>query len=138
LGEVITPLDETTVDATIKDFIKEGVEAIAICFLHGYKNPIHEKKLASYIRSKYPQFEVISSHEVTREWREYERTSTTVLSAYVKPIATKYLNNLSHHLQNLGYKNNLYIMQSNGGITTVDDVKAKKTKKIAAAVIFLK
>jgi N-methylhydantoinase A len=124
LGEVITPLDETTVDATIKDFIKEGVEAIAICFLHGYKNPIHEKKLASYIRSKYPQFEVISSHEVTREWREYERTSTTVLSAYVKPIATKYLNNLSHHLQNLGYKNNLYIMQSNGGITTVDDVKA--------------
>jgi N-methylhydantoinase A len=124
LGEVITPLDETTVDATIKDFIKEGVEAIAICFLHAYKNPIHEKKLASYIRSKYPQFEVISSHEVTREWREYERTSTAVLSAYVKPIATKYLNNLSHLLQNLGYKNNLYIMQSNGGITTVDDVKA--------------
>jgi N-methylhydantoinase A len=100
LGEVITPLDETTVDATIKDFIKEGVEAIAICFLHAYKNPIHEKKLASYIRSKYPQFEVISSHEVTREWREYERTSTAVLSAYVKPIATKYLNKLSHLLQN--------------------------------------
>ncbi len=124
LGEIITPLDETTVDAHIEDFIKEGVEAIAICFLHGYKNPVHEKKLASYIRAKYPQFEVITSHEVTREWREYERTSTTVLSAYVKPIATKYLNNLTHHLQRLGYKNNLYIMQSNGGITTVDDVKA--------------
>nr|WP_298929605.1 hydantoinase/oxoprolinase family protein [uncultured Allomuricauda sp.] len=124
LGEVITPLDETTVDTHITQFIKEGVEAIAVCFLHGYKNPVHEKKLADYIRSKYPQFEVITSHEVTREWREYERTSSTVLSAYVKPIATKYLNNLTHHLQKLGYKNNLYIMQSNGGITTVEDVKA--------------
>lgn len=124
LGEVITPLDLSSVDAHITEFINEGVEAIAICFLHGYKNPIHEKKLASYIRSKYPQFEVITSYEVTREWREYERTSTTVLSAYVKPLATKYLNNLTHHLQKLGYKNDLYIMQSNGGITTVEDVKA--------------
>ncbi|WP_242157190.1 hydantoinase/oxoprolinase family protein [Aestuariivivens sediminis] len=124
LGEVITPLDEKSVDEHISEFIEEGVEAIAICFLHGYKNPIHEKKLAKYIRLKYPNFEVITSHEVTREWREYERTSSTVLSAYVKPIATKYLNNLTHHLQNLGYKNNLYIMQSNGGITTVEDVKA--------------
>ncbi|MBS9463939.1 hydantoinase/oxoprolinase family protein [Flagellimonas sp. 389] len=123
LGEVITPLDESEVDKHIDEFVKENVEAIAICFLHGYKNPIHEKKLAAYIRSKYPQFEVITSHEVTREWREYERTSSTVLSAYVKPIATKYLNNLTHHLQKLGYKNNLYVMQSNGGITTVEDVK---------------
>ncbi|WP_299671230.1 hydantoinase/oxoprolinase family protein [uncultured Polaribacter sp.] len=124
LGEIITPLDESSVDKHIGKFIKEGVEAIAICFLHGYKNPVHEKQLATYIRTKYPQFEVITSHEVTREWREYERTSSTVLSAYVKPIATKYLNNLTHHLQKLGYKNNLYIMQSNGGITTVGDVKA--------------
>ncbi|TXD51396.1 MULTISPECIES: hydantoinase/oxoprolinase family protein [unclassified Polaribacter] len=124
LGEIITPIDETTVDKHIVEFLKEGVEAIAICFLHGYKNPIHEEKLANYIRAKYPQFEVISSYEVTREWREYERTSSTVLSAYVKPLATKYLNNLTHHLQKLGYKNDLYIMQSNGGITTVDDVKA--------------
>jgi N-methylhydantoinase A len=124
MGEIITPLDETSVDKHIIEFIKEDVEAIAICFLHGYKNPVHEKQLATYIRKKYPQFEVITSHEVTREWREYERTSSTVLSAYVKPIATKYLNNLTHHLQRLGYKNNLYIMQSNGGITTVEDVKA--------------
>ncbi|WP_350284479.1 hydantoinase/oxoprolinase family protein [uncultured Croceitalea sp.] len=124
LGEVITPLEESSVDEHIAMFIKEGVEAIAICFLHGYKNPIHEKKLAAYIRTKYPQFEIITSHEVTREWREYERTSSTVLSAYVKPIATKYLNNLTYHLQKLGYKNSLYIMQSNGGITTIEDVKA--------------
>ncbi len=124
LGEIVVPLEVTQVDHIIEDFIKEGVEAIAICLLHGYKNPAHEKELAGYIRKKYPQFEVISSHEVTREWREYERTSSTVLSAYVKPIATKYLNNLTANLEQLGYRNNLYIMQSNGGITTVEDVKA--------------
>lgn len=61
---------------------------------------------------------------MTREWREYERTSSVVLSSYVKPIATKYLNNLTTNLKQMGYRNNLYIMQSNGGITTVEDVKA--------------
>ena len=124
LGEVVTPLNETEVEPHLKNFLEEGVQAIAICFLHGYKNPKHEKKLASYIREKYPQFEVIASHEVTREWREYERTSSTVLSAYVKPIATEYLDNLSSNLKKLNYEESLYIMQSNGGITTVEDVKA--------------
>lgn len=124
LGEIVVPLEESQVDDIIEMFIKENVEAIAICLIHGYKNPVHEKKLANYIRKKYPRFEVISSHEVTREWREYERTSSTVLSTYVKPIASTYLNNLTARLKELGYKNNLYIMQSNGGITTVEDVKA--------------
>lgn len=124
LGDIITPLDTSNVDDLVNYFISEGVESIAICLLHAYKNPIHEKQLSNYIKQKYPNIEVITSHEVTREWREYERTSSTVLSAYVKPIATKYLNNLSDNLRKLGYKNNLYIMQSNGGITTVEDVKA--------------
>jgi N-methylhydantoinase A len=124
LGEVVTPLDTGDIESLVEYFISEGVESIAICLLHAYKNPIHEKQLSKIIKAKYPTIEVITSHEVTREWREYERTSSTVLSAYVKPIATKYLNNLTHHLQKLGYKNNLYIMQSNGGITTMDDVKA--------------
>lgn len=124
LGEIVTPLNTDNLDDLLHYFIDEGVESIAICLLHAYKNPIHEKKLCEIIKQKYPQIQVIASHEVTREWREYERTSTTVLSAYVKPIATKYLNNLAHNLQKKGYHHNLYIMQSNGGITTVDDVKA--------------
>lgn len=124
LGEIITPLDTRNVDEMVKYFIAENVESIAICLLHAYKNPIHEKQLGELIKQNYPNIEVITSHEVTREWREYERTSSTVLSAYVKPIATKYLNNLTDNLRKLGYKNNLYIMQSNGGITTVEDVKA--------------
>lgn len=124
LGEVVTPLDKSNIDSLVQGFKNEDVEAIAICLLHGYKNPSHEKILADLIRTKYPEFEVICSHEVTREWREYERTSSTVLSAYVKPIATKYLNNLTANLKDMGYAQNLYIMQSNGGITTVEDVKA--------------
>jgi N-methylhydantoinase A len=124
LGEIVSPLDTSKVDELVKYFLSEGVESIAICLLHAYKNPVHEKALSKFIKEKYPDLEVITSHEVTREWREYERTSSTVLSAYVKPIATKYLNNLTDNLRKLGYKHNLYIMQSNGGITTVDDVKA--------------
>jgi N-methylhydantoinase A len=124
LGEIVAPLDTSNVDELVEYFISEGVESIAICLLHAYKNPIHEKELSKYIKAKYTTVEVIASHEVSREWREYERTSSTVLSGYVKPIATKYLNNLTDNLKMLGYKNNLYIMQSNGGITTVEDVKA--------------
>ena len=123
LGEIVTPIDISNIDELVEYFISENVESIAICLLHAYKNPTHEKQLRDLIKQKYPNIEVIASYEVTREWREYERTSSTVLSAYVKPIATKYLNNLTHNLQKLGYKNDLYIMQSNGGITTVEDVK---------------
>lgn len=89
LGEIITPLDIHQTDKIIEEFIAEDVEAIAICLMHGYKNPVHEQLITDYIRKNYPQFEVISSHEVTREWREYERTSSVVLSSYVKPIATQ-------------------------------------------------
>jgi N-methylhydantoinase A len=124
LGEVVSPLDTSSIKNLVGNFIKEGVESIAICLLHAYKNPVHEKQLSELIKKNYPNIEVITSHEVTREWREYERTSSTVLSAYVKPIVVKYLNKLSLNLQKLGYKNNLYIMQSNGGITTVEDIKA--------------
>jgi len=124
LGEIVSPLDMSKVDDLVQYFLSEGVESIAICLLHAYKNPVHEKALSHFIKQKYPDLEVITSHEVTREWREYERTSSTVLSAYVKPIATKYLNNLTSNLSKLGYNHSLYIMQSNGGITTVEDVKA--------------
>ncbi|MFV0247426.1 MAG: hydantoinase/oxoprolinase family protein [Tenacibaculum sp.] len=123
LGEILTPLDVNNIENLMEYFILENAESIAICLLHAYKNPIHEKQLSDIIKHKYPNLKVIASHEVTREWREYERTSSTVLSAYVKPIVIKYLNNLTYNLQKLGYKKNLYIMQSNGGITTVEDVK---------------
>jgi N-methylhydantoinase A len=122
-GEILHPLDTSELDEVLQYFKKEGVKTIAICFLHAYKNPEHEIELARIIKERMLNMEVVTSHTVSREWREYERTSSTVLSAYVKPTASKYLNNLDANLTKMGYKESLYIMQSNGGITTVGDVK---------------
>lgn len=123
-GEIVTELTTDNLEAIIQTCKEENVEAIAICFLHAYKNPEHELTLLEKIKLLLPEIEVIASHEVTREWREYERTSTIVLSSYVLPIAKNYLNKLEEKLRHNGLRNTPYIMQSNGGITTINDVKA--------------
>ena len=122
-GDVLRGLDMKSLEQILKKCEKEKVEAIAICLLHAYKNPIHEIQLKKRLLELNISVEVIASHEVTREWREYERTSSTVLSGYVLPIAKKYLNNLESKLKAQGLKDTPYIMQSNGGITTINDVK---------------
>lgn len=122
-GEILTPLDESEVKELVKFFKSESVEAIAVCLLHGYRNTKHEEKILEIIKKEWQDVNTIASHHVTREWREYERTSTTVLSAYVLPIADKYLTNLEKKLKANGLKKEPYIMQSNGGITTLSDVK---------------
>jgi len=122
-GEVLQELDISVLKSIVKTCKDEKVEAIAICLLHAYKNPIHEIQLKKRLLELNISVEVIASHEVTREWREYERTSSTVLSGYVLPIAKKYLNNLESKLKAQGLKDTPYIMQSNGGITTINDVK---------------
>src|SRR5438876_835613 len=93
-GEVLVPLAEDEVLAAAAGLSGEQVEAIGICFLHAYANPAHEARAAQLIRQRWPQIAVTASHEITREWREYERTSTTVLNSYVKPIAARYLDRL--------------------------------------------
>ena len=122
-GDVLRELDMKSLEQILKKCEEENVEAIAICLLHAYKNPTHEIQLKKRLLESNISVEVITSHEVTREWREYERTSSTVLSGYVLPIAKKYLNNLENNLKEKGLKNTPYIMQSNGGITTINDVK---------------
>jgi len=123
-GEVVQPLNTTALKAMLKVCKDENVEAIAVCLLHAYKNPKHELQLLEELAKLNNDIEIIASYQVTREWREYERTSSTVLSAYVLPIAKKYLNNLEHKLKERGLKEPPYIMQSNGGITTINDVKS--------------
>ena len=123
-GDVIKTLNTSTLKAIAKSCQEEGVEAIAVCLLHGYKNPDHEKQVVNELKKLVPNIELIASHQVTREWREYERTSSTVLSGYVLPTAKKYLNNLEEKLRNNGLKKAPYIMQSNGGITTLNDVRS--------------
>ncbi|MFD2588716.1 hydantoinase/oxoprolinase family protein [Croceitalea marina] len=123
-GEILKSLNTSTLKAIIKTCEEEQVEAIAICLLHAYKNPEHEIAIAKEIAQLNTDIEIISSYEVTREWREYERTSSTVLSAYVLPIAKRYLSNLEEKLNKNGLRDAPYIMQSNGGITTINDVKS--------------
>jgi N-methylhydantoinase A len=122
-GEVITPLDKEQVKEVVASFKQEGVEAIAVSFLHSYKNSQHEIQTVELIKEIWPEVAVTASHEVTKEWREYERTSTTVLNSYVKPVAASYVDRLNKKLLENEANSHNYIMQSNGGTTTFGQAK---------------
>ncbi|MGV0034380.1 MAG: hydantoinase/oxoprolinase family protein, partial [Candidatus Azotimanducaceae bacterium WSBS_2022_MAG_OTU7] len=124
-GAVRTGVALDELDDVIELFQKEGVEAIAVCFLHAYANPNHEQLVTAAIKQKWPDVPVVASHQITREWREYERTNTAVLSAYVQPVAQKYLEKLEQKLLSEKFAGSMYVMQSNGGIDTLSTVKAK-------------
>lgn len=95
MGNVRTPLSMKTVDAAADAIAAAGVEAVAVIFLHAYINPAHEATAAARLRELLPGVAVTASHEISRQWREYERSNTAVLSAYVQPIIAHYLANLS-------------------------------------------
>ncbi|AEF96043.1 hydantoinase/oxoprolinase family protein [Methanotorris igneus] len=118
-GEIITPLNEEELCKIAKEIKNKGYEVVVISFLHSYKNPIHEKKAKEIIRKLYPDVDVITSHEIDPEYKEYERTSTTVVNAYLKPLMSKYLKNLITSLRNEGFNGKFYIMQSNGGVSNI-------------------
>ncbi|MGP4081575.1 hydantoinase/oxoprolinase family protein [Pseudalkalibacillus sp. R45] len=122
-GNVITPFDQDQVKEIVNYFQKEGVEAIAVAYLHAYNNPQHEKETVQLIKELWPEVAVTASHEVTKEWREYERTSTVILNSYVKPTAASYVDRLNNKLLENDADSHNYIMQSNGGTTTFDQAK---------------
>lgn len=104
----------------IVDYLRaEAVEAIAICFLHAYANPAHEIAVARRIAELWPDVTVMPSHSITREWRDYERTNTAVLSAYVAPLTRRYLSGLDGKLRAAGLKSSVHVMRSNGGADTL-------------------
>ncbi len=119
LGKELAPLDLSGLAEIIDAFVAESVEAIAICLLHSYANEAHEVAVLEEVRRLAPNISVVASHQITRQWREYERTNTAVLSAYVQPIADNYLTKLNNSLIDGGFDGALYIMQSNCGIDTV-------------------
>lgn len=121
-GEELKPLDLSGLPAILDDFRSEGVEAVAICFLHSYADTAHEKAALEEVRRLWPGVSVVSSHQITREWREYERTSTAVLSAYVQPTAERYLSRLHNGLKEKGLPGSPYIMQSNCGVDSLESV----------------
>lgn len=119
-GNVVKGIEKSQITDIVNYFKKEKVEAIAIVFLHAYKNPIHERLVKETIKELWPEVDVTASHELTNEWREYERTSTTVLNSYVRPIANNYIKKLEKKLNNLKADTKKFIMQSNGGTTTFE------------------
>jgi N-methylhydantoinase A len=124
MGEEETPLDFAKLPKILEVYRQEGVQAIAICLLNSYANPVHEETLGAEIKKIWPEIDVVCSTDITREWREYERSNTAVLSAYVKPIVGTYLRSLNeqtHETLNVKSKN-LYIMQSNCGVDLVESI----------------
>jgi N-methylhydantoinase A len=115
-GAVLRPLDEEAARRVIGELVDAGVEALAICLLHAYLNPAHERRLAELVREAAPHLAVSCSSDVVPEIREYERTSTTTANVYVAPLMARYLEDLERRLAGLGVPGQLYVMQSSGGI----------------------
>ena len=117
-GEVIAPLDESTVRQVAEQLHREGVESIAVCLLHAYVNPIHEKRVGAILREIFPNVVVSLSSEVAPEFREYFRASTTVINACIRPVVARYLQSIETRLRTEGLQAELLVMQSSGGVFT--------------------
>ena len=122
-GDEVVPLDEQALIAAAQELIDQGVHSIAVCFLHSYKNPVHERRAVEVLRAAFPDDQFSASSDLTREYREYERTSTVVLDAYIRPVLNNYLDSLEAHLERGGLTQPIHIMRSGGGAMTADLAK---------------
>lgn len=120
-GEVLTPLDGTSLDAAIQQLKAAGVTAVAICFLHAWKNPAHEQAAEAAVRAAMPDGYVTTSSGVYPQIKEYERVSTTIVNAYVGPVVDRYMQRLVVRLKEADYKGPLFIMLSHGGVAPVEE-----------------
>ncbi|MDE0113499.1 MAG: hydantoinase/oxoprolinase family protein [Albidovulum sp.] len=117
-GEVLIPLDEDAVRNAVLRFREAGTESIAVCYLFSFVDPSHERRTSEIIREMAPETFISLSCDVLPEVREYERVSTTVVNAYVGPLIQRYVSHLEIKLRDRGFKGELFIMQSNGGMST--------------------
>lgn len=117
-GSVVLPLDERQAVAAAAQLVDAGMEGIAICFLNSYVNATHEQRVKELILERWPHLFVTASSEILPEWREFERTSTAVVNAYVGPILKRYLDYLGDRLRREGYDRDVFVMLSNGGLST--------------------
>jgi N-methylhydantoinase A len=121
-GNVLVPLDRASLDAAIEQLRASDVRAVAVSFLHAYANPIHERQVADVLRERLPGLDVTLSSDIDPEYREYERTSTTVVNALLRSIVTVYLDRLERDVRALGIEAPLYVMQSHGGMSAIETV----------------
>ena len=118
-GEVLVPLDEDEVRTRVRELKAAGVQAIAVCLLHSYLNPAHEQRIGQIVKEEFPEAYLSLSSEIVPLYREYERFSTTALNAYVGPRVSRYLHRLQEQAESLGYKREILLMQSSGGMVPI-------------------
>ncbi len=119
-GETLIPLDGPAADQVAEQIAQSGVRSVAVCFLHSYANPSHELAMEQALLGRSPSLSVTLSHRLTREYREYERTSTTVLDAYTKPLVADYLGRLQRRLRELRFQGRFFMIRSGGGAMSVE------------------
>ncbi|MBX2824866.1 MAG: hydantoinase/oxoprolinase family protein [Gammaproteobacteria bacterium] len=127
-GTVVTPLDESALRSIVDQLVTENIETVAVVFLHGYRNPQHEQRAAEIIAERAPDISVTTSWQSSPEIREFERTSTTVLNAMLRPVISGYLERLTGRLTASGINATLYLVQSNGGLASPEDAAALPAK----------
>jgi len=119
-GTILRSLDPEDARRTVRTLLDMGVESIAVCLLNSFENPVHERMIEEIIQREAPGVSTSISYHVLPQIKEYERTSTTVTNAYVKPLTGRYLSKLSGRLESIGFTGKLFIMLSSGGVTSVD------------------
>jgi N-methylhydantoinase A len=124
-GNIIRPLDPQQAVEVIDRIAAQGVESIAVCLINSYVNPAHEETIARLVQERHPNLAVCISSEILREVKEYERTATVVVNAYVLPLVRDYIESLQSSLHNIGTQAPLLIMQSNGGVMTANSCMRK-------------
>ncbi len=123
-GTVLIPLDDAEVRAVVAQAVAQGAQAIAILFLHSYRNPAHEQRVKAIVSEMHPELFVTASHELSQEYREFERTSTAAANAYVGPRVRRYLGEMGEHLDAAGFAGEFLIVQSTGGLFSIEEAQS--------------
>lgn len=131
-GDVLVALDADELRQTVQEMVDEGIDSLAICFLNSYKNPVHELHARRIVQADFPDLPVSISHDVLPEIKEYERTSTTAVNAYILPAMRTYLSRLKADLEDMGVQASLQIMASNGGMMGVGPASEKPVYAVAS------
>lgn len=135
-GSIHTDLNEKDLSKIVKIIKDQNIKAVAVCYLHSYVNPQHEIQTREFLAQHLEDDVVVSlSHEIAREWREYERASTAVMNSYIGPVTNNYLKSLKNQLQNSNYSNPLYIMQSNGGVIRAESALEQPVKTLLSGPV---
>lgn len=131
-GSVHKELDEAAVRECCRQMRKQNVESVAISLIFSFVNPLHEKRVAQIVAEEMPGVHICASHEVLPRGPEYDRTSTTVVNAYVAPRVTSYLEKLASRLKEAGYRNQLMVMQASGGVMTKEYIEGSPIRVLAS------